>query len=161
MMKLLLLLPVILSLAAFPSSPPCTIKLGELQPNQRIELDWQYQACFNSEHYRLTFSSTLQVQVKMEKINSPGAVGQQGAAIPVTRKQLSELDESLSSYPSADGSNFQGCIETETITLTLYTDKAMQATEVIKACAPTKIGSLINTLKEGQFPSRLNRAAVN
>jgi hypothetical protein len=160
-MKLSLLLSFILSLAFFPSNPQRTIKLGELQPDQRIEVDWQYQACFSSEHYKLTFSSHLQLQVKMEKINSPVMTGLQRAAMPVTQDQLSELDKSLASYPSSDPLRLQECLETETIKLTLYTGKDIQATEVIKACAPTEFGSFINSLKERQFPSSLKRAAVN
>ena len=160
-MKLSLLLSVILSLTFFPSSPPGIIEFGELQMNQRIEVDWQYQACFSSEHYKLTFISTPQLQVKIEKMNSPGMKEMQRANVPVTRNQLSEWDGSLRPYQSSGPSDFQGCIATEKITLTLYTDNTMQATEVIKACAPTRIGSLINSLKEKQFPSRLKQAAVN
>jgi hypothetical protein len=172
-MKLSLLLSFILSLSLFPSDSQRTIKLSELQMNQRVILDWTFQGCFNVEHYKLTFVSVPKPQVKIERvepmacfhsiysISSSNASEMRSLTRPITLEQMSELDEALALYQSEGSSDFQPCVESESATLWLYTDKTLLATETIKSCAPTKIGSLIDSLKGSQFQPKPRRAAIN
>ena len=150
-MKILLSLMLALSTAFVSNSHPRTIMLGNLQPNQRVEVDWKFRGCFSSSHYKLTFSSINQrLQVELKEMDYSGESEIKQSIIPVTRKNLSEWDEALSAYRFADPSKSPTCTTTEEVVVTLYEDGEERAKDVLenKSCLSTKIWSMVDTLKE-------------
>lgn len=149
-MKLLLSLALALFVAPAFATSTRTIKLGDMQPNQRIEVDWKYQGCFTSGHYTMTFSYAPKLQIEFKQISSLSNAEIQQSTLPVTKKSLTEWDAALADYRVADPSRSPTCTSTEEVVVTLYEDGVERYREALenKSCSETKIWVFVDALKK-------------